>query len=72
MGTENKVQPGDTVKLRSGGPTMTVRSYDTSMLRESDTDVICEWFDKQNVLSRAAFKQESLEKVTVEKSVWVL
>ena len=40
--SENKIIPGSQVQLKSGGPTMTV-------IRIDDDEVVCRWFDKNNV-----------------------
>jgi len=45
---------GDKVKLKSGGPTMTVSEINFS-------DVSCQWFDGSKVMS-ATFTNEVLEK----------
>jgi uncharacterized protein YodC (DUF2158 family) len=45
---------GDTVKLASGGPDMTV-SYVTA-----GGDVLCEWFDNNGTLQQAGFKASLL------------
>jgi uncharacterized protein YodC (DUF2158 family) len=49
-----KFKEGDTVRLRSGGPLMTVKTL------HADGTLWCEWFDK-NKLEGAEFKPASLE-----------
>jgi uncharacterized protein YodC (DUF2158 family) len=54
---------GDTVRLKSGGPIMTVtnvgaRAYST------EEAVWCVWFDAKNNKTEDTFPPESLEKVT--------
>jgi uncharacterized protein YodC (DUF2158 family) len=45
---------GDTVKLKSGGPLMTV------MQLQNDGDVWCEWFDKSDKPQGKSFPPHSL------------
>jgi uncharacterized protein YodC (DUF2158 family) len=45
---------GDTVRLKSGGPLMTVTSI------QPDGTVWCEWFDKSDVLQGRSFEVSSL------------
>lgn len=51
----NKFEDGSLVRLKSGGPVMTVDSYD-----DGDEKYICEWFDngKRNT---ALFRETSIE-----------
>ena len=38
---------GDVVRLKSGGPQMTVRSYPYTMIYGKDDSMVeCEWFDE--------------------------
>ena len=58
---------GDIVRLKSGGPKMTVEKYHVDIiglgeLRESDSNVICKWFDNENKLVQSGFEQETLVK----------
>ena len=46
---------GDLVKLKSGGPLMTVRGTDREGL-----DVRCDWFDSTNDYKTAWFASDSL------------
>jgi len=47
-------KPGDTVKMKSGGPLMTVDSF------SDDGDVWCEWFDDKNEPQGRSFKPHML------------
>lgn len=47
---------GDLVKLKSGGPLMTVRTTDREGL-----DVRCDWFDNTNDYKTAWFASDSLQ-----------
>ena len=49
---------GDVVELRSGGPKMTVHSL------VSDGDVVCQWFES-NEVHEENFPKEALKKVEV-------
>lgn len=46
--------PGDTVRLKSGGPLMTVQSI------QRDGDVWCEWFNEKEEPKSQGFKATSL------------
>jgi uncharacterized protein YodC (DUF2158 family) len=49
-------KPGDIVKLKSGGPNMTVTHI------HADGDLVCQWFAGSK-LSRGAFNPGSIEPV---------
>lgn len=49
-------KPGDTVRMKSGGPVMTVHSI------QREGDVWCEWFDSKQTHQQNGFKPTSLEK----------
>jgi uncharacterized protein YodC (DUF2158 family) len=54
---------GDVVRLKSGGPNMTVNNASSSM-------IMCTWFDSSNVYHHRYFNQGALEKVApAEKPV---
>lgn len=52
---------GDTVRLKSGGPLMTVD--DPNILVAHD-HVYCSWFDKNDILRNDLFAVEALEKAS--------
>ncbi len=56
-----KFQVGDVVRLKSGGPHMTVREV-------GNDEVVCQWFvgGKHDSVSEAVFPVASLEKVAVK------
>lgn len=63
-----KFKTGDVVQLKSGGPEMTVRGYETGINAnlenyESDTEVVCEWFDDKNQVQQRSFDQDSLDSI---------
>ena len=61
---------GDVVMLKSGGPRMTIEHYKWVVgfdySKESDTKVLCSWFDKDGKLERKEFEQEALKKAEIE------
>jgi uncharacterized protein YodC (DUF2158 family) len=52
--TPGPAYANDTVRLKSGGPLMTVTSI------QADGTVWCEWFDKSDVLQGRSFLVSSL------------
>jgi uncharacterized protein YodC (DUF2158 family) len=55
------VKPGDVVRLKSGGPLMTVARVDN---RSGEMIAVCEWFDEKSHRCHGAFHANAL-KVTV-------
>lgn len=53
-------QVGNEVRLKSGGPVMTVAGPDTVM-GEPTGDLRCTWFDNQGVVQSNGFHPEMLE-----------
>lgn len=53
----SKFVVGDLVKLKSGGPTMTVNNAN-----ELRGYYECKWFEKNDVLKKENFKEDALEK----------
>jgi uncharacterized protein YodC (DUF2158 family) len=51
---------GDTVKLASGGPCMTVTYV------SANGDVLCEWFDGNGTLEQAGFKPKLLVRASAK------
>jgi uncharacterized protein YodC (DUF2158 family) len=51
-----QLKPGDTVKLRSGGPLMTIDSIN------ADDEVYCEWFDDKQQPQSKVYGVHMLEK----------
>ncbi|QRO34144.1 DUF2158 domain-containing protein [Chromobacterium violaceum] len=56
---------GDIVRLRSGGPKMTVESVNSPGLKGMNFEmpVACTWFNDRGVRERAVFEATSLIKV---------
>jgi uncharacterized protein YodC (DUF2158 family) len=52
----NNLKPGMVVKLKSGGPEMTI-------VELSNLGIICEWFLVEGKVQRHSFKPEVLEEV---------
>ena len=51
----SEFKAGDTVRLKSGGPLMTIKSADGL-----DDSILCEWFDKDDKPQVKSFKASSL------------
>ncbi|MDM1295886.1 DUF2158 domain-containing protein [Sphingobacterium sp. N143] len=64
-----KFSKGDVVRLKSGGPKMTIEGYEIVMgwdfTSESDDTVVCKWFDSNEVLQVQKFNHETLEIVAI-------
>jgi uncharacterized protein YodC (DUF2158 family) len=60
--SEKKFNEGDLVKLKSGGPVMTVDHYYLEPLGgESSSRVFCKWFDDKNNPQTGWFDEGALE-----------
>jgi len=57
MAENTKIQAGDVVELKSGGPEMTVGYF------ENGSEVTCYWFDNANNFQRQIIATEALKKV---------
>jgi uncharacterized protein YodC (DUF2158 family) len=57
-------KPGDVVRLKSGGPAMTVTHLNSSVV-ENGAD--CQWFDSKNRLKRGVFTQDALKPAPPER-----
>jgi len=57
---EQTFKAGDVVVLKSGGPKMTVRSYEP----QDGEEATCEWFDKNHSLCAKSFHQDTLRTYT--------
>lgn len=55
------IVPGDVVRLKSGGPKMTVVAVDVAEITE-ELSVWCEWFDEDKVAKSATFSMIAVEK----------
>ena len=55
---------GDVVRLKSGGPEMTVYEYPIKLIDggENPKEVKCQWFDNDGKLSMHTFDIDALEK----------
>ena len=57
---EEKFKTGDVVRLKSGGPNMTVVNYGRY---NQELKVLCEWFDEKHKPDQKTFYDSQLEKV---------
>lgn len=57
----DQIAPGDVVKLKSGGPKMTVVAVDEAEFTGERT-AWCEWFDKGPIAKSATFSLVALTK----------
>lgn len=63
MSKKSKYDLGDIVKLKSGGPDMTVKDVLTNMNDEFNSSYRCQWFAGKK-LDMGVFPEESLVAVT--------
>ncbi len=61
----NKMKQGDKVRLKSGGPVMTVKQYPYKIVAGApvESKAECEWFDKEDQLHHSTFELDVLEEV---------
>jgi len=55
------IKSGDQVRLKSGGPTMTVRNEDYN----NPNEVWVDWFDSNGNNCQASYNKEQLEPISV-------
>ena len=67
MAMEQKFKPGDIVRLKSGGPKMTVIKYDPAQ----GADLTCQWFEKDSQFKEKSFNQDALEVYQTESPIIV-
>ncbi len=60
---DSQIKQGDTVRLKSGGPVMTVSVRNPSV----NGGFFCQWFDGAE-LKTGSFHMDSLERATPEKA----
>ena len=58
-----KFKIGDVVRLKSGGPNMTVTEYDVFDYGGDQKKYLCRWFDEKNKPAELTFREEELELV---------
>lgn len=63
--SDHKYKMGDVVRLRSGGPNMTVQGYTDLGTGEI---VSCQWFDRAEKLQKGNFREDALQGVDVDAS----
>lgn len=51
---------GDVVRLKSGGPRMTVVNYDLYGMAATEKSYLCRWFDDKNKKSEDTFTEAEL------------
>jgi uncharacterized protein YodC (DUF2158 family) len=54
---------GDTVEMKSGGPTMTIDSIGKQFQSSGTDGAWCSWFDEKNKRQKEWFELTSLKKV---------
>jgi uncharacterized protein YodC (DUF2158 family) len=59
---EQNFKIGDVVRLKSGGPNMTVSGYDVYGYNDTKK-YLCRWFDEKHKPSELTFLDEELERV---------
>lgn len=59
-----KFKTGDPVKLKSGGPEMTVKNYNEDKYADDELMVDCDWFDKNDTKQSDTFHEDQLEIVS--------
>jgi uncharacterized protein YodC (DUF2158 family) len=57
----DKFKAGDVVRLRSGGPKMTVVEYGVFGLGETERTCLCRWFDDKHQVTERSFSDPELE-----------
>jgi uncharacterized protein YodC (DUF2158 family) len=61
--TEQLFKDGSVVRLKSGGPNMTVVGYAKYGMAAIKESYLCKWFDEKNKVVQDTFKETELELV---------
>lgn len=61
MDQEQKFKPGDVVRLKSGGPKMTIVKFGTGYHHGTVDGYECTWFDDKNTVKTEVFQEALLE-----------
>lgn len=62
--TEQTFESGTVVRLKSGGPKMTVVAYGKYGIGATQESYLCRWFDDKNKVVEATFSQAELKQAT--------
>ena len=62
--SEQKFSTGDVVRLKSGGPKMTIVGYGKYGMAAVSESYKCKWFDEKNKLVEDVFTEAELELVS--------
>lgn len=54
------IKIGDIVRLKSGGPCMTVQQFKDKSINSDNNFVLCKWFDSNNISRQDWFEVNSL------------
>ena len=61
----DEIAVGDVVRLKSGGPTMTVAQIAKTQFA-TELSVWCEWFDEKNKAQKGTFSLVAVEKASLQ------
>ena len=69
---EQLFKQGTVVRLKSGGPKMTVVGFAKYGMAAVDETYLCKWFDEKNKVVQDTFYEAELEQVVEQKAaaVW--
>lgn len=54
------IKIGDIVRLKSGGPYMTVQQFKDKSINSDNNFILCKWFDSNNISRQDWFEVNSL------------
>jgi uncharacterized protein YodC (DUF2158 family) len=62
--SEQMFKQGTVVRLKSGGPKMTVVNFGKYGMGATDESYLCKWFDEKNKVVQETFYEAEFEEVT--------